>query len=108
MTALANDRIYQQQAELCKVFSNANRLMILEVLTEGDEFTVSEIEETVEIPQPTISQHLKIMRDQDVVDRRKEGVRSYYSIADQRIEEGMETMREVLLDRIEEDVRAST
>jgi len=108
MTGLAEEPIYRKQAELCKVFSNANRLMILEVLSKGDEITVSEIEDRVDIPQPTISQHLKIMRDQSVVERRKEGVRSFYSITDERIEEGMETMREVLLDQLETDAAATS
>lgn len=102
MTTLEEDHLYEKQAELCKVFSNANRLMILELLTDGTEYTVSEIEEIVDIPQPTISQHLKVMRDQGVVDRRKEGVRSFYSISDERISHGMETMRKVLLDQLED------
>lgn len=108
MTDLADDHIYEKQSELCKVFSNANRLMILELLTDGEEYTVSEIEEIVDIPQPTISQHLKVMRDQSVVDRRKEGVRSFYSISDDRISAAMSTMRSVLLDMIEEDVTATS
>lgn len=108
MTDLAEAHIYDKQAELCKVFSNANRLMILELLREGEEYTVSEIEEIVDIPQPTISQHLKVMRDQNVVERRKEGVRSFYSISDARINSAMGTMRNVLLDMLEEDVTAST
>ena len=108
MTDLAEAHIYDKQAELCKVFSNANRLMILELLREGEEYTVSEIEEIVDIPQPTISQHLKVMRDQNVVERRKEGVRSFYSISDARINSAMGTMRQVLLDMLEEDVTVST
>lgn len=108
MAELVDQHIYEKQAELCKVFSNANRLMILEMLSGGEEYTVSEIEETVEIPQPTISQHLKVMRDQGVVERRKEGVRSFYSIADDRIRDGMETMRAVLNAQLEEDISIST
>lgn len=108
MTDLADDHIYDKQADLCKVFSNANRLMILELLNDGEEYTVSEIEEIVDIPQPTISQHLKVMRDQNVVERRKEGVRSFYSISDDRISSAMGTMRSVLLDMLEEDITASS
>lgn len=104
MSQLADSRLYEKQAELCKVFSNANRLMILELLQDGEEYTVSEIEEIVGIPQPTISQHLKVMRDQDVVERRKEGVRSFYTLTDDRIREGMQTMRTVLLDQLDGDI----
>lgn len=104
MTQLAEDRLYDKQAELCKVFSNANRLMILELLAEEEECTVSRIEDIVDIPQPTISQHLKVMRDQGVVDRRKEGVRSFYSLSDDRIDQGLETMQSVLIDRLDDDI----
>lgn len=108
MTDLEDDHLYEKQAELCKVFSNANRLMILEILKDGEEYTVSSIEEIVDIPQPTISQHLKVMRDQGVVERRKEGVRSFYSITDERISDGMDVMNEVLLDQLEEPPSLST
>lgn len=102
MSMLEDQHIYEQQAELCQVFSNANRLMILELLKDGDERTVTEIENKTDIPQPTISQHLSVMRDKGVVTRRKDGVRSYYCIADERFKEGMETMRSVLMERIGE------
>lgn len=102
MGSLAEDRIYEEQAELCKVFSNANRLMILELLKEGEERTVTQLEEETDIPQPTISQHLSIMREKGVVVRRKEGVRSYYRISDERIASAMETMRAVLMERLEQ------
>lgn len=102
MSMLEDQRIYEEQAELCQVFSNANRLMILELIKDGEERTVTEIEEQTGIPQPTISQHLSVMREKNVVTRRKDGVRSFYCIADDRFREGLETMRSILLERIEE------
>ncbi|MFW6385047.1 MAG: ArsR/SmtB family transcription factor [Halodesulfurarchaeum sp.] len=102
MSMLEDQRIYEEQAELCQVFSNANRLIILELLNDGEERTVTQIEDRTDIPQPTISQHLAVMREKGVVTRRKDGVRSFYSLADDRFKQGMDTMRSVLLDRMEE------
>lgn len=102
MSMLEDQRIYEEQAELCQVFSNANRLMILELLKDGEERTVTQIEEHTDIPQPTISQHLAVMREKGVVTRRKDGVRSFYALADDRFKQGMDTMRSVLLDRLEQ------
>lgn len=99
MESPPDSRFYEKHADLCRVFSNAKRLMLLDVLKEGEERTVSDLEAISNIPQSTISQHLQIMRDQGIVRRRKEGVKSFYSITDERFVHGMELMREVLNDR---------
>lgn len=101
MAQTSDGRYYQQHADLCRVFSNAKRLKLLDVLKRDEECTVSELQYISDIPQSTVSQHLQLMRDQGIVQRRKEGVKSYYAITDERFVEGMELMREVLLERIE-------
>jgi ArsR family transcriptional regulator len=101
MGDLRADPLYDRQADLCKVFSNPKRLKILDLLKEGDEYTVSEIQETSGIPQSTVSRHLKLMRDQGVVTKRDDGVHNYYTLTDERIATGMDIMRDVLLDQFE-------
>lgn len=102
----ADDTLYERHAEFCKMFSNPKRLRILHLLKDG-EYSVSEISEETGIAQPTVSQHLRKMRDQGVVTRREAGLNKYYSIADKRIVEGMNTMREVLLDQLADDAAVS-
>jgi DNA-binding transcriptional ArsR family regulator len=41
--------------------------------------TVGELAELAKIRQPTVSQHLKVLRDAQLVDDRREGTRRYYS-----------------------------
>lgn len=94
-------RLAKQHAELCKVFANSKRLRILETLREG-EHSVTEISEQTNIPQPTVSQHLRKMRDRGVVKSRDIGVNSYYTVTDSRIIDGMSIMRDVLLDQLNE------
>ncbi|MFW5955849.1 MAG: ArsR/SmtB family transcription factor [Halorhabdus sp.] len=90
--------VYEEQADLCSVFSNPRRLRILEVLDDGEEHTVSEIQAATDLPQSTVSRHLKLMRDQGAVEKRNAGVYNHYALADERIATSMHTMREVLLE----------
>ena len=99
MDHVNDEDFFAMHAELCKTFSNANRLKILDMLRGGEERTVSEITEATDIPQPTISQHLKVMRDQDVVERRKSGVESHYSLTDERFFEAIDLMREKTIEQ---------
>jgi DNA-binding transcriptional ArsR family regulator len=69
-------------------------------LIRGGEYSVSEISDETEISQPTVSQHLRKMRDHGVVTKRDAGLNNSDSLADEQIADGMETMREVLLDKL--------
>jgi len=103
MVNIGDDSLYERQADLCSVFSNAKRLKLLDLLRENGERTVTELQEATDIPQSTVSRHLKLMRDQGVVEKRNDGVHSYYTLSDERVATSMELMRGVLLDRLERD-----
>lgn len=64
-----------------KVLSEPLRLRILQEL-ESDRHSVGELAEAVEASQPNVSKHLKILQDEGLILRRKEGNAVYYSIAD--------------------------
>lgn len=101
MTDLEDDRFYEAHANFCSVCANANRLKLLDLLRDGEGHTVSELQKASGISQSAISQHLKQMRNQGIVDRERDGVNNYYSIADERILDGIGTIREVVHDRVE-------
>lgn len=101
MTKPADQEYYLRHRELCKTFSNANRLKLLDVLRNGEERTVTELTEATGVPQPTTSQHLKVMREREVVSRRKDGVESYYSVTDERFYDAIDLMREMTRERME-------
>lgn len=102
MTELPDDELFERHADLCQVLCNAKRQKLLYVLQDGER-TVSELAEITDISQPTVSQHLRKMRDKGVVKKRSEGNQSYYSIRDERLIEASNTIRQVLLDNLEED-----
>ncbi|APE96076.1 ArsR/SmtB family transcription factor [Halodesulfurarchaeum formicicum] len=102
MTELESDEFYEAHAEYCGICANANRLKVLDLLKSGDSYSVSTIEEKTGIPQSTLSQHLKVMRDQGMLTRERDGVRNFYSIADDRIVDGIEVIQGVIRDQLNE------
>ena len=70
-----------KSANLLKVLGNPDRLILLCFLTEG-EYCVSELLEISGIVQPTLSQQLAVLREEQLVSTRREGKQIYYSIQD--------------------------
>ena len=64
-----------------KVLANEDRLLLLCQLSQG-EMCVSELEERLDIVQPTLSQQLGVLRNEGVVVTRREGKNVYYRCAD--------------------------
>ena len=73
----------EQACKLMKVLSNPDRLMILCQLSKG-ELRVGEIEEALGIVQPTLSQQLTVLRDEELVTTRREGKSIYYQVTSPR------------------------
>ena len=69
-----------QACRLLKVLSNPDRLMILCQLSQG-EMRVGEMEEALGIVQPTLSQQLTVLRDEELVSTRREGKNIYYQLS---------------------------
>ena len=69
----------QDVASICKAAGDPNRLKIIQMLTEG-EMCACRLLETLNIAQPTLSHHMKILSDCNLVNARKEGKWAYYSI----------------------------
>ncbi len=64
-----------------KVLSEPLRLQILQEL-ETQRLSVSDLAKAVGSTQPNVSKHLKILQDERLIGRRKEGNVVYYSITD--------------------------
>ncbi|NUM82187.1 winged helix-turn-helix transcriptional regulator [bacterium] len=67
-----------------KIMAEVTRLRILYTLQEG-ELNVQEIVERTGANQANVSKHLAMMLDIGILKKRKEGLNSYYSIADKSI-----------------------
>ncbi len=64
-----------------KLLANVERMLLLCQLAQG-ELCVSELEERLEIRQPTLSQQLGVLRTEGVVNTRRQGKNIFYSVAD--------------------------
>ncbi|VTU36285.1 Biofilm growth-associated repressor [Variovorax sp. PBS-H4] len=74
-----------------KVLANADRLLLLCQLSQG-EMCVSDLERTLDIHQPTLSQQLGVLRNEGVVDTRRDGKNIFYSVADPSMLEILELL----------------
>lgn len=69
-----------------KAFSDERRLRILEILCEGGEECACVLLDDLDISQPTLSHHMKILCDSGIVTSRKVGKWNYYAINDEGCE----------------------
>ena len=74
----------ERQAMLCKVFGNAQRILILWFLAEKER-TVSEIAEAISASLPSTSQHLNLMELSHILVSRRERQNIYYRIANNEL-----------------------
>jgi ArsR family transcriptional regulator len=58
---------------------------------------VNELAEALRVPQPTISRHLKVLRERQLVEAEREGPSVLYSLADDRVIQALDILRAVLL-----------
>ena len=69
----------QNQAELCGVFGNPSRVLILWTLGEH-ELSVSDIASSIECSLQNTSQHLRLMKDRGILVSRRDGNTIYYRV----------------------------
>jgi ArsR family transcriptional regulator len=65
---------------LMKALANPDRLLLLCQLTQGEQ-RVGELESMLDLRQPSLSQQLGVLRQEGLVNTRREGKQIYYSIA---------------------------
>lgn len=73
-------------AGLFRALGDVERLRLLACLAE-QEWCVSELAEAADATMSTISQRLRVLRQEGLVLRRREGKHMYYSVADQHVSE---------------------
>ena len=70
----------KRASEFLKALAHESRLMILCILAEGEK-SVSELEDILNLRQPTVSQQLARLRADGLVSTRRDGKIIYYSLA---------------------------
>ncbi len=96
------DRIYIYHAEMCKVFSHPKRLELINTLRDK-EISVNELAERLGLAPANLSQHLAMMRERHILASRKEGNLVYYRIANPKLLNAFDILREMLFEQIRQD-----
>ena len=86
---------YKMTASMFKAFCDENRLQILELLRDGERCACKILDE-MQITQPTLSHHMKILCDSGVVIGRKEGKWMHYSISKDGLENVINYLDEMM------------
>jgi DNA-binding transcriptional ArsR family regulator len=82
------------KAEFFKALGHPVRIRILELLAEGER-NVQELQEALELDQPTVSQQLAMLRAKSIVKTRKEGTTVRYTVRDASIRDLLAIARRI-------------
>lgn len=93
------DEINRLHAQICSGLADPSRILILYKLSEHP-FSVGDLAQALDIPQPTISRHLKVLRERSMVVADRDGQSVFYSLADRRIIKALDILRAILADSL--------
>ena len=89
------DEVIQLHAHVCSGLADTNRILLLYNLSENPR-NVTELAELLGVPQPTVSRHLKILRERGLVSAHREGQAVIYQVSDPRIIQALDLLRSVM------------
>jgi ArsR family transcriptional regulator len=101
MLTQQTEQIFEAHAELCRAIANPKRLMIIDLLSRS-EMTVGGLARTIDASSSTVSQHLRLLRDREIVEVRRDGKEAYYRLANPDMVEACRIIRGFLLERMKQ------
>ena len=93
-----------EATSLLSAMCNEKRLLILCQLIDSER-TVNELAELVSAPQPTVSQHLSLLRREGLIDVRQDGRTRFYTLAGNEAREILGTLQSLYCDPTSKDTR---
>jgi ArsR family transcriptional regulator len=95
-----DDHLVREVKELhntvCSALADPTRIMMIYTLADGRR-NVTELARELELSQPTTSRHLKNLRQRGLVNTEREGNNVFYSLADPKLLEALNLLRQVML-----------
>lgn len=86
--------VYEERAKVFKALCDERRQRILELLHSGEKCACVLIDE-MDMPQSSLSYHMKILCDSGIVTSREEGKWTHYQINRQGSEKAVELLKEI-------------
>lgn len=94
----AMEQAADQVSSLLKALANRNRLFIICLLMDGER-SVGELAEALDLRDSTVSQHLALLRKDNLVSARRDGQTIFYSITSGPALEVLKTLYEVFCNK---------
>lgn len=89
------EKTNQMTARVFKAMGDENRITILNLLHTGER-CACRLQEALSISQPTLSHHMRILLDAQLVNARKDGKWIYYSLSEAGAQQAKELLGSVL------------
>lgn len=86
-------------AQVCQALADPTRILLLYQLAEGPK-SVGDLATALGLNQPTVSRHLKVLRERGMANTERFGTTVVYSLADQRVIQALDLMRQMLADNL--------
>jgi DNA-binding transcriptional ArsR family regulator len=90
---------YRLHAEVCRVLTDPKRLMLLDVLREG-EHSVGDLANELGCNLANVSQHLAVLRSAGLVETRRTGTTILYSLAEPELVEACDVIQRIVARRM--------
>ena len=101
MTNISETEMELLHRYICEGVGDPKRLKLLYLVAERPQ-NVTELTEALDVSQPTVSHHLRILRERGLVRTARDGTSIYYSLGDPRILEAMDILRSFVADLLSE------
>lgn len=96
-----DERLFAMEAEFFKALAHPTRVRILKHLRDNER-CVCEFTEDLDVEQSNMSQHLAILRKQDIVSFRKEGLKVIYKVNYPQIFEILDLVEDIMVSQVNE------
>jgi DNA-binding transcriptional ArsR family regulator len=85
-------------ADFCSALADARRLLLIYALADGPK-NVSQLTEELGVSQPSVSRHLKLLRERGLVRSHRDGTNVVYELEDRRLIQALDLLRAVMRDQ---------
>ncbi len=82
---------------MCQGLADPTRILLLYLLDDGPRY-VTELAEMLDVSQPTVSRHLKVLRERGLVTSTRDGNTVHYALRDRRVIQALDLLRSVMTD----------
>ena len=97
MNKILEVEVNQLHAEICGGLADPNRIMILYTLSQSPH-NVTELADELDMSQPQVSRHLKVLRERGMVTSKRNGTVVVYSLGDKRLIQALDLLRAAMHD----------